>query len=246
VPFGTGGEFAGGGGGGSGGGGGAVNSVSAGDTSVLIPTTTGSVTVTTGTLDAIATDHPPAGNWSNNSHKITSVANGTAPQDAAAFGQIPTALVSSVSAGDTSVVVSPTTGAVTVTTATLDVIATDHPPAGNWSNNSHKITSVANGTAAQDAAAFGQIPTATNLPYTVNIVASGTTTATANQVYVCTGACTITLPASPSSGQWVLIKSKTTGTVTITGTVDGVTNPTITTQYQSNTILWDGTTWDNV
>ncbi len=67
--------------------------------------------------------------------------------------------VASVSAADTSVVVTPTTGAVTVRTNTLDVIAADHPPAADWSNNSKKITSLANGSSAQDAAAFGQIPT---------------------------------------------------------------------------------------
>ncbi len=68
--------------------------------------------------------------------------------------------VSSVAAADTSVVVSPTTGAVTVRTNTLDVIAAQHPAAADWSNNSKKITSLANGASAQDAAAFGQIPTA--------------------------------------------------------------------------------------
>jgi hypothetical protein len=67
--------------------------------------------------------------------------------------------VTSVTAADTSIVVSGTT-AVTVATGTLDVIAADHPPAANWSNNSKKITSLANGSAASDAAAFGQIPTA--------------------------------------------------------------------------------------
>ncbi len=67
--------------------------------------------------------------------------------------------VSSVSAADTSVVITPTTGAVTVRTNTLDVIAADHPAAADWSNNSKKITSLANGLSAQDAAAFGQIPT---------------------------------------------------------------------------------------
>ncbi len=69
-------------------------------------------------------------------------------------------LVTSVTAADTSAVVTPTTGAVTVRTNTLDVIAAQHPAAADWSNNSHKITSLANGASAQDAAAFGQIPTA--------------------------------------------------------------------------------------
>lgn len=64
--------------------------------------------------------------------------------------------VTSVTAADTSIVVGGTTSAPTVATGTLDVIAADHPAAADWSNNSHKITSVANGTAAQDAAAWGQ------------------------------------------------------------------------------------------
>ncbi len=68
--------------------------------------------------------------------------------------------VSSVAAADTSVVVTPTIGAVTVRTNTLDVIAADHPPAADWSNNSHKITAVAHGAGANEAATFDQIPTA--------------------------------------------------------------------------------------
>lgn len=39
----------------------------------------------------------------------------------------------------------------------LDQLAGFHPTAADWSNNSHKITSLANGSSAQDAAAFGQI-----------------------------------------------------------------------------------------
>ena len=68
--------------------------------------------------------------------------------------------VASVTAGDTSIVIGGTASAPTVETGTLDVIAADHPPAADWSNNSHKITGLANGAAASDAAAFGQIPTA--------------------------------------------------------------------------------------
>ena len=67
--------------------------------------------------------------------------------------------VTSVTAADTSIVVAGTATDPTIATATLDVIATDHPPAAAWSNNAKKITSLANGAAAQDAAAFGQIPT---------------------------------------------------------------------------------------
>lgn len=72
-----------------GGGSGTVTSVTAADTSIVIAGTATDPTVKTGTLDVIAADHPPAADWSNNSHKITGLANGTAATDAAAFGQIP-------------------------------------------------------------------------------------------------------------------------------------------------------------
>ncbi len=81
-------------------GGSGVASVTAGDTSIVVNNTDpANPTVETGTLDVIATDHPPAANWSNNSKKITSLANGASAQDAAAFGQIPTSLPPSGSAG---------------------------------------------------------------------------------------------------------------------------------------------------
>ena len=75
-----------------GGGGGSVVSVTAGDASITVGGTATNPTIETGTLDQIANLHPAAANWSNNSHKITSLANGTAAQDAVAFGQIPAAL----------------------------------------------------------------------------------------------------------------------------------------------------------
>jgi len=77
---------------GPGGGGGGVASVAAGDTSINIGGTATDPTVETAALDVIAADHPPAADWSNNGHKITGLANGTASTDAAAFGQIPAAL----------------------------------------------------------------------------------------------------------------------------------------------------------
>lgn len=89
------------------------------------------------------------------SHKVTGLTDGSGAQDAAAFGQLPV-----LAAADTSVVVAGTATAPTVRTGTLDVVAAQHPAAADWSNNSHKITSLLNGSAAQDAAAFGQIPLA--------------------------------------------------------------------------------------
>jgi len=167
-----------------------VNSVAAADTSVVIAGTATDPTIATATLDVIATDHPPAADWSNSSKKITSLANGTLAQDAAAFGQIPTSLPPSGSAGgdltgtypnptlanagggaagpigSTSVIPVVTVdakGRVTALTSaapTLDTIATANATAANVSMNSHKITNLTNGSSAQDAAAFGQIPTA--------------------------------------------------------------------------------------
>jgi hypothetical protein len=194
--------------GGGGGGSGTVTSVSSTNTGIAVATPTTTPTLTLATLDVIAADGPPAADWSNNSKKITSVANGTLAQDAAAFGQIPTALppngsasgdlagtypsptvaaihetsgptkltagtitdgqflkrsgstlvsgapVASVAATDTSIVVGGTATAPTIATGTLDVIAADHPPAANWSNNSKKITSLAVATASTDAASL--------------------------------------------------------------------------------------------
>ena len=76
-----------------GGGGGTVKSVKATDTSIVVAGTATDPTIATGTLDVIAADHPPAADWSNNAHKITGLANGTAATDAAAYGQLPMLLL---------------------------------------------------------------------------------------------------------------------------------------------------------
>jgi len=88
--------------------------------------------------------------------------------------------VNSVTAADTSIVVGGTTAAPTIRTGTLDVIAAQHPAAADWSNNSHKITSLANGSGAQDAAAFGQTPAGGT---TVTIGQGGTGQVTAAAAY---------------------------------------------------------------
>lgn len=68
--------------------------------------------------------------------------------------------VTSVTAADTSIVVAGTAAAPTIATGTADVIFTDHPPVAAVPFNGQKGTGIANGTAATDIAAFGQIPTA--------------------------------------------------------------------------------------
>lgn len=72
------------------GGGGVVNSVTAGDASITVGGTAANPTVEAGTLDQIATLHPPAAAVALNGQKITGLANGSGAQDAAAYGQIPT------------------------------------------------------------------------------------------------------------------------------------------------------------
>lgn len=66
--------------------------------------------------------------------------------------------VASVAAGDTSIVVGGTATAPTIETGTLDVVAADHPPAANWSNNSHKITGLTEGAASGEAATYAATP----------------------------------------------------------------------------------------
>jgi len=155
---------------------GTVTSVAAADTSIVIGgTPTVAPTVATGTLDVIATDHPPAANWSNNSKKITSLANGSAAQDAAAFGQIPANLPPSGSAGGDlgSTYPNPTvlathlsaalplnqggTGQTATPAAFTALAASGGTMGGALAMGSSKITGLANGTVATDAAAFGQI-----------------------------------------------------------------------------------------
>ena len=153
-----------------------------------------------------------------------------------------TGTVTSVTATDTSIVVSGTpTAAPTLATGTLDVVATQHPPAGNWSNNSHKITSVANGSSAQDAAAFGQIPSSSSplaltaggtgvsaasdaallgdlgaaslLTRATVLTASGAAAAnTVVPVNTTSGAVTVTLPNAPAQGTVVAVKCIIFGT----------------------------------
>jgi hypothetical protein len=126
--------------------------------------------------------------------------------------------VTSVTATDTSIVVGGTGAAPTIATATLDVIAADHPPAADWSNNSHKITGLANGSASTDAAAYGQIlpaPTITAASYAATVTPAAP--ANGGTLFLNVGALTgnITIAnatGSPSDGQEIQIRFVQDGT----------------------------------
>lgn len=66
--------------------------------------------------------------------------------------------VTDVTSSDTSITVTNGTTTPALQIATLDVIATNKPPAASWSNNSKKITSLASGAAAGEAAVWDQTP----------------------------------------------------------------------------------------
>jgi len=75
------------------------------------------------------------------------------------FPNPPASGVVTLTAANTSMTVGGTATAKTVATGTLDVIATQEPPAAAVNFNAQKGTNVANGTLSNDIAAFGQIPT---------------------------------------------------------------------------------------
>jgi hypothetical protein len=87
--------------------------------------------------------------------------------------------VVSVTAGDASITVGGTSSAPTVETGSLDEIASLHPTAANWSNNSKKITALTAGAASGEAVAFQQLPSSSNL---LPISAGGTGSGTQNFV----------------------------------------------------------------
>jgi hypothetical protein len=130
--------------------------------------------------------------------------------------------VSSVAAGDASVVITPTTGAVVVESGTLDQIANLHPPAANWSNNSQKITGLLAGTASTHAANVGQIPVVTGGGYGI----TGATGLTPTPVIGLTsnyttlpGAADFTIPTTSALQTALTTPSLAIGTWLITGQI---------------------------
>jgi hypothetical protein len=116
---------------------------------------------------------------------------------------------------------------------------------GGLDVGSQKITNVADPTDAQDAATKNYVDT---LKDTIVSKTSAYTATINDDVILCNGTFTVTLPvASTATGCKLNIKNIGTGTITIDGdgseTIDGATTVDIATQYNSFTLVCDGSAW---
>lgn len=171
------------------GGGGDVDSVTAADGSIVIGGTTEDPTVRTGTLDVIATEHPPVAAVPMNGQKLTGLAAGSASGDSVRYGQLGTAAFQPTSAFDASGAaataqanaeanaaatyvplsdvgadngVASLGASGTVPTGQLPTLDQVPEPAANVAMNGHKLTGLVNGSASTDSVAFGQLPSSSS------------------------------------------------------------------------------------
>ena len=181
------------------------------------PATSAFATANTWTAPQTFAGNPPIKipSGAASGYVLTSDGSGGASWQASSGG------VTSVTAGDTSITVGGTSSAPAIETGTLDAIAADHPPAGNWSNNSHKITGLANGASASDAAAFGQIPVADATA--AHFQPAGTAAAGANGEWSDSGH---VHPYEPWQFYVAAYGAKGNGKVVIDGAMSSSSNPT--------------------
>lgn len=98
-------------------------------------------------------------------------------------------------------------------------------------------------TAEQMRAQFAQISRAL-VPMTHRSVTAATRITIKDKLLLCNGTFAVELlPAYQAMWAEITIKNVGAGVITLTGTVDGVTNPTLATRYAAKTIMSDGRTW---
>lgn len=97
-----------------------------------------------------------------------------------------------------------------------------------------------------NAGSFGGV-TLTGALYRIRSNISTTTTAGAaantDYVYFCTGTFTFTLPSASGNNNRYSVKNMGTGVITVVGTVDGVVNPTLSSQYEGFDVMSNDTAW---
>lgn len=164
-------------------------------------------------------------------NKVTGLANGTAASDAAAFGQIPVAgtTAGTYAAGNDSRI----TGALQTTGGTMS---------GAIAMGTNKITGIGNGSAAQDAAAFGQIPVAGT---TAGTYAAGNDSRITGALQSANNLSDVAAPVTSAQNLGILAKATSTAESNATTTLQASTSLVVPVKANSTYLLQGNICWTN-
>lgn len=127
---------------------------------------------------------------------------------------------------------------------TVTVVGTINSATNYTLTTGNTVTVQSNGTDYEivgDSGASGSGITRSVLTVSTNTAAGST--ALTDYVYLCSGTMDLTMPSASGNTNKYDIKNTDTGVITIIGAVDGGANPTLTTQYESITLVSNGTDW---